>query len=493
MKARVLILMTAAVAAGASAVAQTPPRAGAGDIIRLLLDRSVSVRDTALLMAQSDTELMRQESVYAIRPYGLLERDDRRNAYIPYTGADGSDFHQRIAAAGVTKLFTSGTGLGLSATDNRFQFATLNQNPMLPSFHRGDLTLSISQDLLRNGFGYNSRRQYDIATQNINARRESFADQISRSVATSLVGFWNLALASENVAIATMQRDDSKRIRALVQQRVQIGLSEDYENYQWNSIVLSAEGQLRAVQTDREKQRIDLLRLLKLESGFETPDSVILFDTMPEDVDQEKDTQLALERRLDLRSLRRLAANARTAVEITENNLMPSVTFNGRYNSRDWGQRTRQAFGDIGLYPESSVQLRVDLPMWDEGVKVDARNARIEMERLRLQEELLTQQVRDDMKKAILDLRSTFQVLSEAKNSMTQAQAYYDRAIMRFQQGRAQTFILVQALNALVNAKSNLIGAKVAFNVARIQYDLAKNYLFERYGIDPEKPIEGGQ
>ncbi len=465
------------------------------DLIRLILSRSIDVRDRTLQAAQSDTQLKRLEGQYATRPYAVISGDSRHNrldsnVYGPnISAADGSVFRQRSATAGVTRQFSTGTSIGLSTSDNRYEYSSPNTNPDPLPFHRDDLTISISQDLLRNAFGVNQRRQYDIARENSTALRESIADQISRSAAGSLVAFWRLAYSSETVRIQNLQTDNSKTIRNLVTRRVRIGLSEDYEIYQWNNNVINSENQLRNALTEREKQRLDLLRSINMESGFGESDTLLLFESMPEDVDEEKDISMALERRLDLMSVRRYLASSRAVLEASENNLLPSLTLNGSFSSRDWGRNAHSAYGQVpyGSYPQSGVSLRIDVPLWDESLKVEARNARIEADRAKLAEELMTRQVRDEVRKAILDLRNSYQIFSESRIALNQSELYYNRVLMRYQQGRAQTIVLNLALNSLVQAKQNLNTARINFNIAMVQYDVARNYLFERYSIDMDR------
>lgn len=54
----------------------------------------------------------------------------------------------------------------------------------------------------------------------------------------------------------------------------------------------------------------------------------------------------------------------------------------------------------------------------------------------------------------------------------------------RFRQGRYTAVNVKNALDSLANTELAVTQAKINFNINLVRYELAKNSLFEKYGLD---------
>ena len=101
--------------------------------------------------------------------------------------------------------------------------------------------------------------------------------------------------------------------------------------------------------------------------------------------------------------------------------------------------------------------------------------------------EELTQEIRDDVLNKMENVRLTHEVLMRTRESKEQAELYYNRLMARVRQGRFNSVNVKTSLDNLVANRQRELEALVQFNVSILQFDLAKNEIFERYNVDVEK------
>jgi hypothetical protein len=66
---------------------------------------------------------------------------------------------------------------------------------------------------------------------------------------------------------------------------------------------------------------------------------------------------------------------------------------------------------------------------------------------------------------------------------------YYDRLLSNLRRGRFTAAVVKNGLDAMVATRQRELEALVAYNIALLQFDIAKNELFEKYKIDVNKYI----
>lgn len=91
------------------------------------------------------------------------------------------------------------------------------------------------------------------------------------------------------------------------------------------------------------------------------------------------------------------------------------------------------------------------------------------------------------MKTRIDILKASFQVLENAKHTEEESKKYYNGVLRSFQQGRFNALAVKNALDTHVQDQLSLVRAKVDYNINLHRYYVAKNALFEEYGVDRSK------
>lgn len=472
------------------------------ETIRMVLDNNSLVQIQQLEILKSDTEYLKDESKYApVLGFGYqgYEKIDKET---PSTTFSGTRMNQDKVYANVSKLFSTGTYFQLEVSDTRFdtnagestaaQSSSLLSRLAQPPLHTGALTLVLRQELVRNGFGYTQRRLNEIMQNNAEMQRLRTVDQLSQLVVKTMIDYWQLAIADENVQTLVLLLDNTKKIRNLTIRKQNIGLSESFEVNQWNALVASSEIRLNAAKLERNTAKNSLLRVLNLDPDLELNGTTELYEEIPPDLDVEKDIEIALRERPDYRGIKLQKYNAMRMEELSKNTLLPSVTIGGSISSRDQGLHTDSAFNAVprGDYPEASVEFKVEYPLGDKGANADYRNAAIAYRQVSIQEEQLRRQIGDEVREGMDQIKLNHVNLLKAKEALRQTETFYRGILHRYSQGRFTAEAVKNALDSLVQSRQAHMQMRINFNISLVRYDMIRNQVFQKYGIDINQVID---
>lgn len=476
------------------------------EIVHLVLQNNNTVRLQQLEIIKSDTALKKEESKYSPTLYMSYEGMEKQDPEKYSTPFQGTQTNQDVYRAGVRKLFETGTSVQFEASDSRFDNnAGEVSNPLLlgsmgsftsliqqPPIHTGSLSLALSQELLKNSFGYSQERINQIAKNNASIQREELTYQLSQLVVSAMIDFWNLKIQEENVKTQEKLYTNIRNVRNITVRKTRIGLAESFEVNQWNAMLAQSESALDAAKLERDNQKRKFLRTLNLSPDEKVSGASRLLDEIPDDINLERDVAGAYQTRPDLKNLVLQKENVELQAQIAENNLLPSVTLSGSYASRDQGRHANSAFNAVpkGTYPQASVKFQVEYPLWDEGTEVDYRNAKVAVEQIRIQEKQLRRQIEDDLRAAYQEIQVSFRAMEKARYALGQNQVFYGRLLTRYRQGRFTAEAVKNALDALFQARLGLLRSQISFNIALVRYDMVRNNLWKKYDVDIDSVID---
>ncbi|MCB1156462.1 MAG: TolC family protein, partial [Leptospiraceae bacterium] len=138
-------------------------------------------------------------------------------------------------------------------------------------------------------------------------------------------------------------------------------------------------------------------------------------------------------------------------------------------------------------YNNLSAQIALSYPLWDKGIKSAIRDSNIEVSRLRVLEEDLRKQIKDELHIRHDNIQKSYVILQNSKRTELEAERFYNGIYRRFSQGSYNALSVKKALDNYVESQLGTIQARVNFNINMLLYDLSKNYLFERFGVDVRK------
>lgn len=444
----------------------------------------------------ADTAYALNQSQYAPTLGLSYSGEVRRDPPNANTTFSGDRTYNDVYTASLARRFSTGTYFEVAASDarndtNAGETADAANNEFLASFaqpplHTAAVAFTLRQELLRNAFGYSERRLDEIARNQSRSAALAAELALSELTATTLTDFWNYALAQDNLAAAQSLLQNAELLRRLTVQKTALGLADPWELNQWTALTEQSRARVNSQRAEQSAAASALLarldfpadHVLKIEAG--------LTEAPPRVAPLEEDLARAFERRADLKNLRLELENARLQAEIAANDLWPSLTASGTYSTRDQDRHAREAFSSElgrGRYAESRVELALTAPLWDEGRNVAARNARLEIERLEIQEQTLRRGIEDEVRLARQRIELGYDSLEHTRSALRQTERFYAAVLDRYRRGRYDAVSLKNALDSLVSARNEFFQAKVNYNISIARYDIARNDLLERYGL----------
>ena len=283
-----------------------------------------------------------------------------------------------------------------SRTETDNSFSTLN-----PSF-RSSLSFDYTQPLL-SGFKIDNQRN-TLRTQEIQLEITDvqLLGQVENLTYQVRVAYWSLRSAIEQIEIQSRSLAQAQELLAQNRIRVELGTMSELQVVQAESQVASAEQSLLNSEVRWRNQELNFKRLLL--GGADDP---LLFQTLNPislptleemTVDIEAAIDRALGERTDIRQQRQQREISELNLEVTEDDLKPSLNLSAGYSVSGVGgdeYQRDQLGGDPVLIGPGGYQdglqaiLNRDTPTWNVSLNfsypIGNRGARANLERARLQ------------------------------------------------------------------------------------------------------------
>jgi outer membrane protein TolC len=224
----------------------------------------------------------------------------------------------------------------------------------------------------------------------------------------------------------------------------------------------SVRTQLEVARNNRDRARLDLLRLLDApaDTPVELVDSLVGGEvTIPTEAAEA--VQFARTHRAELSAEHARTRAAEQTLSAIGLEALPSVGVSGYY------QETGPTFSSLaGNY---LIQLGINVPILD-GFRRQARRSeqRVRVEAQRLRERDLGNSIETDARQAILDLASARQQVELAGTRVRLAEQELSQARERFKAGVTGSVETTTAQGSVISARDALIQAHVAYGTARI-------------------------
>ncbi len=476
------------------------------DAVKRVIDTNASVQNAKFEILKADTPIYKNESKFN---WVLIAEASKQEFVLPFNLNNffgGTKGQADRLSAGIEKQFKTGTYFSTEISTLRYDTNALENPITTPSsfaflgvkpLYTGAITFKLSQELLKYSFGRTEKTKEQALRTQAAIQQDSLIFQLTQLVTQTLVEYWSLSVADSAVTTFEKLLANSKNIRNLTARKQAIGIAERFEESQWNAIVASAESQVERSKLERNDAKRRLQRILGVDPSVEISGVTDLVDTMPP-IDLEKDIEYAYENRIDLKNLKRQKDLARLGLSVAEDEDMPSLKISAAASSRAQSlyspQENFNYMNQNGIryfkYPEYRAELTMSYPLWDKGVKTSIRDAQVSVKQITDQEEAFRKEVEDELRTRYDAIKSSYSVLLTAKQTEEETKKFYDGLVSKFLQGRYSALAVKNALDAYTQAELAQFQAKVNFNINLIRYDLAKNYLFEKYEIDVYKIVD---
>ncbi|EMY60758.1 TolC family protein [Leptospira terpstrae] len=467
------------------------------DILRMAWENQVSLQTLKLQLKTTNYEWEKTNGAYAWTAEAKGTAKNTTNFNLPQYAIQGTKITDNSIQAGINKKFSTGTSLGIAIIDNRYEtnagktqsssgFSSFAQ----PSYHFATVGINISQDLLKNFFGYQDRLKLATARRSSSIQRLNTLDSLSKSLVNSLIEFWNLSLSEEVLETNSSLLGNAKLIRDIYSKKANFGFDTTGDIHQWNSIVLSATSAVKNSELERNKNRRDLLTSL----GKEPEESfsflpVLIEEQVAVTSDYEKEVLVALEKRYDVRASLLQLKNSEDNLKSADNGLLPKFSVGGTYNFKNYDQQFPQDFYGIlgGRFNQNTAEFKLEYPLGNEIAEAEYTKAESEKRQAQLEWAETQNKVRADLLSKRENLTVSYELFLEAKKNREESKLFYDKALSAFRNGRGTSIVLRNAMDAYVRSQSNHSQSLITYNIAIIQYEISKGTFFEKYSLDPEQ------
>ncbi|MDR3740357.1 MAG: TolC family protein [Terracidiphilus sp.] len=483
----------------------------------------LGLRDAIMLALLHNTGIQIEEMQVETQKFGVLSAHSAFDPSIASTwnvnrsssptysqlqgaGTSGSIALNALAQSGMvsyTQTFHTGTvfeaslSASKSSTNSSYNF----YNP----YYNSSLNFQFTQPLLQNAGRFANTAPLLIARRTLDQSRANFESQVNDAVLQTVDAYWTVVQArgSLDVQMQSLQlaeasyKHDKRALDLGALSPLDINRSESemaarkVQRIQAETALTQAEETLRIILGANQDPQTRNLHFDLTESP--EPDK----DGEPLDLDAAmKD---ALNQRPETRAATDAVANDQTSVRLARNQLLPSLSFTGFYQSNGLGGQqydltTGHKTGSGGLgssfsqmfdfgYPAYGGQVSLTLPVRNSAARARLGNALVARRRDLLGQQQTQEQIVRDVRNAVLQLDEAQQALAAAKDSLDLSRKSLAADERKYELGAETNFFVLDSQTRLAQAQLALLQAQVTYRVALATVEHATGKLLDPYKI----------
>jgi outer membrane protein TolC len=476
------------------------------EAIQRAIEFSPEVKNTSFELVKTDSGFLKSESKYSWKIIGGV---DSQKSALPdnqlnfFTGTKTST--DKISG-GIEKVFNTGTYFKTEISSTRFdsnafedQFRNIGSGfsgLALPPLYTGAVTLTLSQDILKNTFGVQDRNFQKILKNQSEIGKLDLSFKLSTVIVDTLVTYWASIISESAVKTYEQLLKNTKEVRDLTKQKANLGLAENFEINQWNALYSQTENQLQKAKLEHDENRRKLIRILNLPPDSEFGEMSDLRTDLPSEINYERDLEYAFLHRNDWKGMAYKKEIALLTRENARDNALPSVKLTASRSAKAQTIISPQynfTNNDNGVpstkYYDATANLKISYPLGDKGIKAELRDAEILNAQVKIQEDDMFKEITDDVRNKYEQVVVGHKILENAELTTKQSEAYYKGIYNSFRLGRFNAVAVKNALDTYTQNQLQEIQAKINYNINLMRYDLAKNALLERFEINVEKIV----
>ncbi|MCP4132736.1 MAG: TolC family protein, partial [bacterium] len=423
-------------------------------VVQYLLQNNHDVKQTLLEYKGLSSGLLKFQAQYDMNAFGSathsLTETSPNKASSAYFGTSTATSNY---AAGVSKNFDTGTSVTASIGG-----AYSNVESSIPSFggsgYQTDIKVELTQELLKNGligFNFTGKLEEKKISNGTRMQKEGIKVKLAALLVDALVGYWNVAVAEENLATSKEGLRSTRNIRNLIARKMRLGLSEREDILDWNGKVLQGQNGTERAEKILFDARLAVLRVLDLNSDTNIEIGKTFKTTAPE-VTVEQALKDAFLKRVDWNNQRIAIRNAGLEYKISSYNELPSLKLKGSVGNSDYDTNSYLSTFD-DLNKNYSVGLELSYPLGNTAAETRMRDARLGLQKEHVALKKLEKEIRDEVASVVKECAVSYKIYDQTKKSRRYAQNYYGQVLQKFKRGRYSAVQLKLALDAYIQAR----------------------------------------
>jgi outer membrane protein TolC len=458
--------------------------------INMVIHKNLTLQSAKYDLLMTDTDLQNYLQKYSIRLNAEASYVDQK---APASGLSasfgGNESTQFDTTLSISKLFSTGTMISAGITESLYDqndLAIPNIKPEEdPAYHKPSLFFSIQQEFLKNAFGYADRKNLEMLKNSAVIRKEALLFQLSGLIVSALVDYWQVIIEENGLKNSKKAFDATVEIRDIIGRNTKFGLADSFELNQYESLVAASKSRLALSQFQRDVAYQKLLRTINLPAETKIQGVTELDNLLPK-MDLEAAIETAFKKRTDYQNLLREIEINELNAALANHNALPSLnaffTLSTMGQSDEFGTATEDTFAFD--YPTWKVGFKVSYPLFDTGVKTAIRNAEYKLEQSKIKLEDLRKEIINEVTQKYKAVKLQFEIMQNTTTVMRESQIYYEKIMQNAKRGRFNSIVVKNALDSIIDARQKVLESLVQYNIALLQYDLAKNEIFERFQVD---------
>ena len=486
------------VAATVSAQTTTPAtlRLTVDDAVKMALDHNIDLNVDRLDPQISDTRVAAAAGAFKPTFNTNVQRNSALqppSSFLFPVATSNDAVSSNAGMAQRLPWFGTTYNIGWTATHTDSNSFLNSYNPLVQS----GLSLNVSQPLVRDLSIDAARTQLATSRTNRDIADTRLRESIVHTTANVKTAYWGLVTAIANVEARKSALALSQELVRVNKAKVDVGTSPPLDLVSAQAEVAANQEQLIIAET-AVKQVEDRLRLLIYDTTQRDtwnvkiePSDTPPVATVPIDVDAA--VTRGLSERADLARARKEIDNSKVGLKYANSQKLPDVRLNAGYQANRLGgtQVLRSGgfpgtivgpgdaigFGNVlnqlfaSNFPTWTVGVSVSYPIGQSIEQANAARAKLEQsqsqERLKSSEARAIQQIRD----AAWKIEMNGKRIETTRAASELAEQRLDAERKRLEVGMSTSFLVIQAQRDLAQAKTNELGAVLAYDLALVDFE----------------------
>jgi len=281
--------------------------------------------------------------------------------------------------------------------------------------------------------------------------------------------FYGILLARKFVEVAQEAVDVAEELHKNIEVQYEVGLASKFDLLRSEVQVANLKPQLIRAENNLKVAKLSLKNIMGMDQShpIEVKGELIY---QPADPALETALETAMRNRPELKQFRLQKKVAGEAVIMARSSGLPSVSISGQYNY--WADQFN--FKEDNWSNFYSLNLMVNIPIFN-GLATHARvaQAKSALKELDFNQKGLVDQIRFEVRQAILNLQEARQSLMSQEKNVDQAQESLRIAELNYKEGMVTVLDVQQAQTALSQAKTNYSQALYDYVVAQAELQKA--------------------
>jgi len=367
----------------------------------------------------------------------------------------------------------------------------------------GGVQLNFTQQLLQ-GFSLDRRilrEQRYVAESNLRIAKQDLQLQITNVLQQVEEAYWDLVSAIEQLEVNRQGLDLAKQLYEQNKIKIDIGTLAPIELV--NAEAQVAQRELSIIQSENAVRAAEdrLKNVLNLPyddwASTITPADNLEMDQI--ETNFEIDYERALANRPEMVKDRESLTQAEIDLAVSRNNMLPNLSLNGSYNlsgnaspidlNGDFVSDTTASNSEVwdevldANQTGWSMNIQASWRPWNQQAKLNKARAEVAIRQNQLQSEQTRITIMQDVRAAIRELDSSIKSIRASENSVRYQRENVKAEEQKFQNGISTNYEVNTAQNALTQAESDLITARVGYRKALVTYYKALGLLAENRRI----------